>query len=220
VIEIAAALHPEAVIVLLQNGMGVGDLIKPLAPGHATLLQAITTEGVWRRSAFELVHAGRGHTWIGSGGAEYPIATAIAQQWRQAGVPASAEADIAPRLWRKLAVNCAINPFTALYRCRNGELPSHPDWLQGRERVLDEIIALAAVSGYASALEDIGREVDRVVAATAENQSSMLQDIRAGRSTEIEFMNGFVAVRSTAAGLFAAENQALAEAVRLLAASD
>ena len=33
--------------------------------------------------------------------------------------------DILSRLWRKLALNCAINPLTVLHDCRNGGLSEH-----------------------------------------------------------------------------------------------
>lgn len=216
---VTTALHPEATVVLLQNGMGVAEEIRPLLPERCQLLHATTTEGAWRRAPFHLVHAGRGLTRIGSTPTQLAMAQDIARHWTKAGLDCQAEADIQPYLWRKLAINCAINPFTALYQCRNGELPDQPDWQARCQQVLREILALATAEGYGSALTNIEDEVENVVRTTAANHSSMLQDIRAGRSTEINYLNGFIWRRCQQHALPCAENRTLTEAVLALSSS-
>lgn len=217
--SIVPALHPSAIIVLLQNGMGVLDAIRPLLPPTVRLVQGVTTEGVWRRHATELVHAGRGHTLLGPLFGDMDAVHTVANQWRAAGIDVRPEPDIIAPLWRKLAINCVINPFTALYQCRNGALPQYAEWRARQRLILNEIKTLAACMGHPNVLSNIETEVNQVIVATAANHSSMLQDIRAGRTTEIDFMNGFVAARSRALGLNAPENQRLTIAIHALSAA-
>jgi 2-dehydropantoate 2-reductase len=164
-----ARLAPGAEVILLQNGLGSQDQVATLLP-QARCIFASSTEGAFRRGDFHVVHAGAGHTWLGT------VPPSPAPEWlgelAQAGIAASWTADILGRLWRKLALNCAINPLTVLYDCRNGGLQAH-----------------AAV--------DLQAEVERVIAATAANYSSMYQDVAAGRRTEIGYLLGH-ACRETA----------------------
>ncbi|MEZ1513196.1 2-dehydropantoate 2-reductase N-terminal domain-containing protein, partial [Pseudomonas soli] len=78
-------------------------------------LFASSTEGAFRDGDFRVVFAGRGHTWLGD--PRDTNAPAWLTQLSQAGIPHSWSDDILERLWRKLALNCAINPLTVLHDC-------------------------------------------------------------------------------------------------------
>lgn len=106
--------------------------------------------------------------------------------------------EIEMQLWNKLAANCLINPLTALYHCTNGQVVDCPEWNDYLEKIPNEV---AQVSKYNNRLlaETIRIEPCtlrdfclQVVASTKENRSSMLQDVTAGRRTEIEALNGYV----------------------------
>ena len=99
--------------------------------------------------------------------------------------------DINRTVWRKLAINCAINPLSALLGCQNGQLLSRPD---SRKTLVDaarEVGAVAEAKGID--LETDPAELAVAVAEiTAHNRSSMLQDIDRGARTEIDALNGAV----------------------------
>lgn len=99
--------------------------------------------------------------------------------------------DIELRQWHKLALNCAVNPLTTMLDCSNGHLLDHvaSPLVQS---VLAEACQLAMrrfgerwVHTPASLMADL----ISLLEATADNSSSMRQDYRAGRETEIEYMN-------------------------------
>lgn len=92
---------------------------------------------------------------------------------------------IRPQLWRKLAVNCVINPLTALWNCPNGELKNHP---QEIATLCAEVASVIEREGLHTSAEDLRYYVEQVIESTAENISSMLQDIRALRHTEIDYI--------------------------------
>src|SRR5690606_13786286 len=88
----------------------------------------------------------------------------------------------------KLALNCAINPLTVLHECRNGELSAHRDEVGS---LCKELSTLLTACGQPQAAQDLETEVWRVVEATANNYSSMYQDVQLGRRTEVAYLLGY-----------------------------
>lgn len=192
VCAIDSRLAKDATIVLLQNGLGVAEELKQQRP-DLHCYHAVTTEGAYRPAPFQLVHAGRGHTQLGGG----PEAEQLAASLSFGALTVAHHHDIQRALWRKLAINCAINPLTALYRCRNGELLDNPLALEQLHTVVDEILQLGQSLAQTGALpadifDGLREEVLKVVHATALNRSSMYQDIAAGRASEIDYITGYL----------------------------
>lgn len=177
-------LSPGAELILLQNGLGSQDAVALRLP-HARCVLASSTEGAFREADFRVVFAGHGFTWLGD--PLQPAAPAWLSELEQAGIPHGWTPDILSRLWRKLALNCAINPLTVLHDCRNGDLAEHP----AEVAVLCvELTELLQRCGQPDAAEGLHGEVLRVIQATAANFSSMYQDVASGRRTEISYLLG------------------------------
>ncbi|WP_373181598.1 ketopantoate reductase family protein [Halomonas campaniensis] len=183
---LAAHLPPGTPLVLWQNGF---DCQPRLTERHAgPVLCATTTEGAFVASDDRVVHAGHGQTLVGAlDGGHRALADALARRLDGAGLPARAVGDIHARLWQKLAVNAAINPLVARFRIRNGQLRDRP-FRPMVEAVIVEVAGIMAAEGVAppegEGLEGWRVLVWRVVAGTANNRASMLQDVLAGRPTE------------------------------------
>lgn len=183
--SVAARLEPDAEILLLQNGLGSQDAVAARVP-RARCLRASTTEGAFRETDFHVVAAGAGQTWIGD-----QLGTQAPPPWLDTltalGFTLRWTDDIDARLWRKLAINCAINPLTVLHRCRNGELRQHASEVAD---LCSELTALLEAMGLAPAAQGLQQEVEAVIAATANNRSSMLQDVERGQRTEVSYLLG------------------------------
>jgi 2-dehydropantoate 2-reductase len=204
-----------AIIVLLQNGMGVRELLQRELP-NAIILHALSTEGAFRSARFHVTHAGRGETVIGAiDPIEQSIAEAVVESL-QCELPVKTVSDIQRRLWFKLAVNSVINPLTALHRCRNGELLSLQNIDATVMQLCEELAQVARAEYIDLSAAQMRDEVFRVMQATSANKSSMLQDVEAKRATEIDFINGFIARRAGIHGLPCAHHQHLLNAVRAL----
>lgn len=183
--QLAPRLAPGAEILLLQNGLGSQDEVARAAP-QARCIFASSTEGAFRQADFQVVFAGHGHTWLGDPqDLQPPIWLADLQH---AGIVHDWSLDILSRLWRKLALNCAINPLTVLHDCRNGELQVHPAQVAC---LCSELSELLHTCGHSAAAENLHDDVQRVIQATAANYSSMHQDVRQGRRTEIAYLLGY-----------------------------
>ncbi|HUH37991.1 MAG TPA: 2-dehydropantoate 2-reductase [Spongiibacteraceae bacterium] len=207
-------LAPGVTVVLLQNGLGVAERLTSQLTG-ARLLLGTTTHGAWRRAPFHIVHAGSGETWLGPADA-HTVFDDTERQRLLASLPAAVlnlhwDDRIDQRLWRKFAINCVINPLTATLRCRNGELRRHPEKVA---QLGAEICAVAEAVGQHSAVHALEHAIWQVVDATAANRSSMLQDVSAGRSTELEFMTGHLLRLAAQAGVHCPAHSALYRALR------
>jgi len=120
---------------------------------------------------------------------------------------------------RKVVVNAVINPLTALMGCRNGDIFTTASSYRVMKRIcceassvfkaqteaetqtwLDTLVTQGidandvAIGRLPRALTApmLEREVIRVAQATRGNISSMLTDIRRGRTTEIDYINGYL----------------------------
>ncbi len=183
-------LASDAVVVVLQNGMVATRIA--LDAGQR-LLAATTTDGAYFDAPGILVHAGRGHTDIGS--LDGTLTADDAAELIDT-LPARLDlrycADIRTRLWQKLALNCAINPLCAKYDCYNGELLDNQAALAQLSVACVEISQVAHALDLGPWFDDVYQHCLAVLDATARNVNSMLQDLRAGRATEIHELNGFL----------------------------
>lgn len=178
-------LAPDAELILLQNGLGSQDAVAAQWPS-ARCIFASSTEGAFRDGDWRVVFAGHGYTWLGD--ASHPTPPLWLDDLQAAGIPHEWATDILTRLWRKLALNCAINPLTVLYHCRNGGLSAHHCEVA---TLCAELAELLERCGQPAAAQDLHSEVERVIQATAANYSSMYQDVANARRTEISYLLGY-----------------------------
>ncbi len=185
VAQLTHRLSPDAELVLLQNGLGSQDAVAAQLP-LARCIFASSTEGAFREGDWRVVFAGHGFTWLGD--TSQPTPPLWLDDLHAAGIPHDWSTDILTRLWRKLALNCAINPLTVLHQCRNGDLQTHHCEVA---TLCLELAELLECCGQPAAAQDLQSEVERVIQATAANYSSMYQDVANARRTEISYLLGY-----------------------------
>lgn len=183
-------LVPNADILLLQNGLGSQQQIAEAFP-EAQCWVVSSTEGAFRRTAFHIVHAGHGNNSIG----HWPP-SARTPAWldtlQHALIPHEYHADMRHALWRKLAINCAINPLTVLHDCCNGALRQQASSV---EAISAELTTLLVAVGCLE--PNLRAHLWQVIDATAANSSSMRQDVAQGRRTEIAYVLGYACAEAT-----------------------
>jgi 2-dehydropantoate 2-reductase len=193
--QVAQRLNSSSIVILLQNGLGSQQAVQNLLP-NIRCIAASSTEGAYIAEPFHSVFAGSGHTWLGD---LQPLtrapATCLLEMCNAAGIPCSWTPDIAEKLWRKLAINCAINPLTVVYNCLNGELRRYPTQIN---TLCDELQLLLCSAGQSTAAQDLQQQVCSVIETTAANSSSMRQDVLNQRRTEISYISGFACSQSLA----------------------
>lgn len=204
----ALALQPRGVL-SLQNGLVEATLRAECGTTVPVVGQGITTEGAFREGS-RVQPAGAGETLLPPG------FEAVAEALREAGFRARVEPQIAAARLAKLLVNVAINPLAALFRVPNGALLAPP------HRVLLEALVREAWPVLRAAGLDLDEDaaLARVVAvatATAGNRASMLQDVLAGRRTEIDAITGTLLAMAEAGGVELSTHRAVFILVRRLA---
>lgn len=211
-----------ASVLCLQNGIGhLGRIADRLPPG-TRVLPAISTEGALRESPGKVRYTGRGMLTFGALRADGACAEEeeITQKMlvgvlAEAGISAELSNQMENRIYEKLLINAVINPLTAIFGVKNGELPLHPSRLRLMTALFKESRTILVRCGLN---EDSGtwEKVLAVCEATAANESSMLRDVQAGRATEIDWINGGIAGLAREANLPSPLNDAVAAMVRAL----
>ena len=204
----------------LQNGLGNLEAIARTV-GADRLLAGVGLLGVTRQEEGRIIYAGRGVIYIGApAGSQVSMIemAAVVDLFRGAGLECQPREDIEAVLWEKLVINVGINPLTALLRVPNGVLLKLPEAWEVAVAAALEAQAVAQAAGL-SLSGDPAARLRQVCTATAANRSSMLQDILAGRPTEIEALNAQVATRGRALGLPTPVNDLLTLLLRAAAQS-
>jgi 2-dehydropantoate 2-reductase len=117
--------------------------------------------------------------------------------------------DAWPTVWRKLAVNAAMNPTTAIFGLTNGELLTHPAAGPLADELARETARVATATGVALRDDEAVAAWRDVATRLGANRSSMLQDVDAGKPTEIDAINGAVAREGRRVGVDAPLNDAI-----------
>ncbi len=214
-------LSESCVLVTIQNGIGYWETIKEHFNKNPLVL-CTTAQGATKMAVNRVFHAGTGPTFVGpydsSDSQEVEAARLVVEIFEQASMEAMFVEDIYPFLWRKLLVNCAINPITALTRLKNGEIVGHSGLTALQQRVISEVLELATKGGVDLGLTRFEAEslVLDVCQKTKDNTSSMLQDVLKGRQTEIDYINGKVVELGKRHGVKVEANEILTTLVRAL----
>jgi 2-dehydropantoate 2-reductase len=192
------SLREPCPVVLFHNGWGTADLFARRLPSRRIFNARIIT-GFRRRDPTTTevtVHADA--VKLGSlFGAEAGELDGLASCLSDGGLPTETTSDIGRDLWAKLLYNCALNPLGALRGVTYGELAECQDTRAIMRAVVFEVFAAMRAEGWRTWWRRPGDYLsdfyDRILPPTASHESSMLQDLRAGRPTEIEFLSGAIA---------------------------
>ncbi len=212
-------LRRNSVTVTVQNGLGPLEALEK-AFGEEKAAAAVTYYGVTRLGDNRVRFEGGAVIYIGQrrglSQEAAPLLEWLVEKLRDSGLNAQLiDRSIEPWRWDKLMVNAAINPVTAITGAPN-YIVLHSEWAQRLAYGLAEEAASVARAHGIPLPREPRRAVEETARATAYNRSSMLQDIEAGRRTEVDFINGAVVAKAREKGLDAPLNEAMLYAVKAL----
>jgi 2-dehydropantoate 2-reductase len=215
--EVAARIVArDGVALTIQNGLGNFETIaaavgEPRTAVGVIYVGARLENGVLHATGPGRVELGRPMAAASAGALE-----SLAARLKAGGMTVSVVDDAWPSVWRKLVTNASVNPTTALFGYTNAELLADVATSRVADGLAAEVARVATATGVAMN-EDEARGWWREMAAlTGANRSSMLQDVQAGRPTEVDAICGAVQREGERRGVSAPLNQAMTVLVRAL----
>jgi len=213
--QLADCLADDGLAVTLQNGLG-NDTILSNALGLRRVSRGVTTLGAtllapgFVRSGGDGVISLEAHAHLAG----------LQEMLRLARFNVSMVKNMESVVWGKLIVNAAINPLTALLRVKNGLLLTNPPARALMGELAGEAARVAKALAVALPFLDPERAVEEVAQRTADNISSMLQDVLRGTPTEVDTINGAIVRIGAQKGILSPVNRAICSLVEALPVRD
>ena len=222
--ETARAIAPlvdnHSLVCSYQNGLGNAEIIAD-AVGWPNTIGARAIYGAWMPSHGHVeVTVIANPTAIGEYHADTPVERVreIVRAMDDAGIPTVYTDRIATVLWSKVAYNCALNPLSALLDVPYGALLDTEETRATMRDIVHELYSVARAMKVAlepaTPEEYIELLFTGLIPPTAGHYASMREDLRRGRRTEIEALNGAVCRFGEAFGIPTPVNLQLTRLVR------
>lgn len=179
--DIKDLVKGDTIILCMQNGLGSEEIVKNIV--NCKVVRCITTAGTAFLEPGKIICSNIGNIYL----EDSEVSSSICDIFNKAGFEAEVSKNFKERVWIKLTVNCVMNTLTAIFRVKNGELSKVPGLVKS---ITDEAVMVAEKEGLKFNNEEMFDLVIKVIKDSAENKSSMLQDILKEKKTEIDFLNG------------------------------
>ncbi len=215
----APHLGPDAVVINLQNGVDNVERIRVhvgnrVLPGLVYVAAEMAGPGHVR-------HTGGGNLTIGeldvlrrSNSSDRQTLDEIAALLTGAGIKVTISDAVEVDLWTKLVMNCAYNAISALTGSQYGRMVAMEEVRAVMADTVNEVIAVAAAKGVRLPDDLVARAI-RLADGMPVTISSTAQDLKRGRRTEIDHLNGYVAREGAALGIATPVNRTLNALVKL-----
>ncbi|MAM38521.1 MAG: 2-dehydropantoate 2-reductase [Erythrobacter sp.] len=208
--SVAPLIEGGACVLTLQNGLGNVERVRARVPEGQVLFGCTMTPGDLR---------GPGH--VASHGMAFTPFDALVSTGPAARLAAELDGaqliwteNAAAQVWQKAAFNCAMNATAVLGAGPVGAIGAHvgPDLALA---IAAEVLAVGRAEGVEADLAAVEKQIGFALREHTGHKPSMLQDIEAGRPTEIEALNGYVATAAARHGIEVPMNRLLAALVRM-----
>jgi len=202
----------------LQNGLGNAEILADIFT-PARVLMGVTDIPADLDGANSVASHGQGRIRLGHMVAgSLAVAQQAVRMFVRSGMLAEADAAIQTAIWEKAAFNAALNALATVSGATVGEM-DHPAGHRIINAVIAEVAATAEAADVPVDRQRICEKVEFALAHHRSHQASMLQDMLAGRPTEIESINGAIIRIAAQAGIATPVTSTLADMVRLMGAN-
>jgi 2-dehydropantoate 2-reductase len=209
-------LGSRTALLSLQNGLGNAERLARFAEPQRVMVGVTTWPADKSEPGRVSSHGGGTIRLMGADGAHTPLLEQTVEALNEAGLHCTADPDVWAAIWEKVAFNAALNSLCAVTQCTVGELTGTADGEALALKIVGETVAVAHAHGIAANEAHVASNVRHALAHHRAHRPSMLQDVLAGRRTEIEAINGAVVEAARAAGLEVACTETLLHLVRIV----
>ncbi len=212
------AIGPRTALLSLQNGLGNAERLARFADPASVMIGVTTWPGDKAEPGHVASHgSGMVRMMTADGRRGEALARTVAAL-DGAGLACTADDALWATIWEKVAFNAALNSLCAVTRCTVGELTRIADGEALALRIVAEVVAVANAKGIAADAAHVVENVRRALARHRAHRPSMLQDVLAGRPTEIDAINGAVVDAAREVGIAVPCTETLLRLVQLIEA--
>lgn len=214
--DVAHLISDSCPLLCLQTGLGNLEVASKIVPQEHILLGITFMSGTALSDA-RVRQGGLAKTYIGElNGTFSKRLEDINQIFNSCGIETQMVKRIIGRLWCKVITYSAINPVSAILQVPNGSLTSKMESITLMKRLLDEGRAVANSCSIELVYPDLYELLFDACEKSANNLSSMLQDILNEQATEIDAQNGAICRYAEEHGVKVPTHQTMVELIKLL----
>ncbi|MBT6273099.1 MAG: 2-dehydropantoate 2-reductase [Chromatiales bacterium] len=209
-------LSEDSVILTIQNGLGAAERISEYRSPENILIGVAGGFGAIMRGPGHAYHNGMQLIRVGemNGGLSDRVER-IVKVWRDAGFTAQAYEDVHQLIWEKFICNVTFSGPCTVMNCSAGEVMANEHGWRTAIRCGLEAYAAGVAKGINFSFDDAERYIHDFGAKMPNAIPSMLQDLRAGRRSEVDAINGMVPKIAAEVGTDAPTNETIAALVRM-----
>ncbi len=206
-------IDDHTILVSLQNGAGNDRLLKKFIPSDQIVIGNSEHNSVYTGPA-RVRHSGSGITRIGSLVGNTQAVKTVFDVFSRAGIQTSCIDNIQKIIWKKLMVNLAYNPLTAILDIPIGDTWKNENCRQLLKMLLEEALMVAEADGTPLDHDEVFSEIEKIAEKLGSGYTSMHQDIANRRMTEIDQINGAVVKQAELLGLDVPYNRMISSLIR------
>ncbi len=200
-------IKKDTIILCLQNGLYSENAVKQIVGRKCLVLRGITNFGAIFLKPGIVRYTNYGYTAI----ERSQKSKELAENFEKCGLNAHVSKDIRIDIWKKLILNCVLNPITAILRIENRGIADEK-LNPLKKLIIDECLKVAKKDGIVFDI-DFVKKINNGI-KNSRNLSSMLQDLIKGKKTEIDYLNGAVVELGKRYGIECPVNEGLVRIVK------
>lgn len=216
---LSAATHligPHTILLSLQNGLGNAEILEEFAP-PARIMLGVTTYPADLHGPGHVSSHGDGEVrFMSADGQRHHALERLTAAFTAGGMTARMDPQVRVAIWQKVAFNAALNSICATTGATVGDVGACPEGRALVRTVVDEVVSVALAKGVTADADAVHRATEHAMDTHLTHRPSMLQDVLAGRPTEIASINGAVVQEAEQQGVSVPATLALLHLVRII----
>lgn len=210
----------DVTVLLAQNGYGNYEIATSLLGRERVVLSRIIFGVKLIDTGFAEVTVFGGEVIIGQPDRAIPDEKLeeIAEVFSNAGIPTKVSQNVYAVLWDKIIYNSALNPLGAILECTYGELAENEETRSIMNKIIEEIFNVSKIReiklNWQTPEDYIRYFYEKLIPPTRSHFPSMYYDIKQGKKTEIDALNGAVVRLAKEAGISASVNETITNLIK------
>lgn len=208
-------LHDQVLVLTLQNGLGNAERVARFLPMSRIAVGVTTVPADMTGPGHVHSHGGGKNRMMMADGRSTEALQMLVDALTQAGLPSALDPTVQGAIWQKAAFNAALNTVCAVTCATVGQVGRQPQARELAHDIATEVLNVARANGLEVDAKGLHETLDHALDHHLQHKPSMLQDLLAGRPTEVDAINGEVLRVARWLGIEAPRTQALDALTRL-----